>query len=297
MKGFSPIPGTFFKSRRLGLAVIMLLFLQACSSTTFVYKRLDFILPWYLDDYVDLNRDQRASLDTLLQPFLHWHRVEELPRYVQILAEIEQSLDHRVTPEVIGQTFSELERAWLRLEEEVLGWTFALGAELSDEQIEEFLIVLREQQSEYEQEYLHRSDEEYLEDSYDNFLDGIQDYLGRLDKGQRASLRQASSELQRMDVLWLEERATWLVNMGALLEREPGWQQKLRDLRDAREDNHSPQYSEMYAHNLEVIKGAIATVLNSRSEKQDRRLRKKIRNLRQDFGTLIAQANPGKGQL
>ena len=284
--------GLFSKSRRLGLAMSLLMLLEACSSTTFVYNRLDFILPWYLDDYVDLNRDQKALLDELLKPFLHWHRVEELPQYVEILREIEQGLDRTVTPRMIGQFFSKFEQAWLRLEDEVLDWMFKLGAGLSDQQIEEFLAVLQEQQKEYEEEYLDRSGEEYLEDSYDNFLDSLQDYLGRLDESQRASLWEASSKLQRMDVLWLEERASWLVNMGVLLERAPGWQQKLRDLKAAREDNYSPQYREMYAHNLAVIEGAIATVINSRSEKQDRRLRKKLQNLRQDFETLIAQSSP-----
>jgi hypothetical protein len=188
---------------------------------------------------------------------------------------------------MVGQIFSELEQAWLRLEDEVLDWMFELGADLSNQQIEEFLSVLQEQQKEYEEEYLDRSDEEYLEDSYDNFLDSLQDYLGRLDKNQRASLREASSKLERMDVLWLEERATWLLNMGVLRERAPGWQQKLRDLKAAREDNYSPQYREKYAHNLAVIEGAIATVVNNRSDKQDRRLRKKLKNLRQDLETLI----------
>ncbi len=281
--------GLFSKSRRLGLAMSMLMLLEACSSTTFVYNRLDFILPWYLDDYVDLNRDQKTLLDELLKPFLHWHRVEELPQYVEILREIEQGLDRTVTPGMIGQIFSEFEQAWLRLEDEVLDWVFELGADLSNQQIEEFMTVLQEQQKEYEEEYLDRSDDEYLEDSYDNFLDSLQDYLGRLDESQRASLREASSKLGRMDVLWLEERATWLANMAVLLERAPGWQQKLRDLKAAREDNYSPQYREMYAHNRAVIEGTIATVINSRSDKQDRRLRKKLQNLRQDFETLIAQ--------
>lgn len=284
--------GLFSKSRRLGLAMSVLLLLEACSSTTFVYNRLDFILPWYLDDYVNLNRDQKASLDELLKPFLHWHRVEELPQYVEILREIEQGLDQPVTPRMIGQIFSEFEQAWLRLEDEVLNWMFELGADLSDQQIEEFLAVLQEQQKEYEEEYLGRSDDEYLEDSYDNFLDSLQDYLGRLDKSQRTSLREASSTLERMDVLWLEERATWLLNMGVLRERAPGWQQTLRDLKAAREDNYSPQYRKTSAHNLAVIEGAIATVVNSRSDKQDRRLRKKLKNLRQDLEALIAQGSP-----
>ena len=55
----------------LRVAVIAcLLCLAACSSTTFVYNRLDTILPWYVDDYVELNREQDKYLDGLLTPFL-----------------------------------------------------------------------------------------------------------------------------------------------------------------------------------------------------------------------------------
>jgi hypothetical protein len=272
----------------MALATALLLLLQACSSTTFVYNRLDFIVPWYLDDYVDLNRQQKASLDGLLTPFLYWHRTEELPRYVEILAEIERDLDTQVTPKMIGQTFSEVESAWLRLEEEAINWMLALGVELSDEQINAFLAVLQEQQEEYENEYLGRTGQAYQEDSYDNFVDGLQDYMGRLDKGQRASLREASAQLRRMDALWLDERAVWLANLAAALEREPGWQQQLRAMKAAREENYSPAYREMYAHNMAVVEVAIAKVLNSRTQKQDRRLRSKIKDLRQDLEALSA---------
>jgi hypothetical protein len=275
----------------MALAMALLLLLQACSSTTFIYNRLDFILPWYLDDYVDLNRLQKASLDELLTPFLHWHRTAELPHYVEILAELERDLDTQVTPEMVGQRFSEVESAWLRIEEEAINWMLALGAELSDEQIAAFLAVLQEQQDEYEEDYLGRSEEAYLEDSYDNFVDGLQDYMGRLDKGQRASLREASAQLQRMDTLWLIERAVWLANLGAALEREPGWQRQLRAMKAAREESYSPAYREMYAHNMAVVEVVIAKVLNSRTQKQDRRLRSKIKDLREDLEALSAVAD------
>ena len=283
--------GAFFSTTRVALAIVLLLLLQACSSTTFVYNRLDFILPWYLDDYVDLNRQQKVSLDELLTPFLHWHRTSELPRYVEILAQFEKDLDTQVTPEMVGQTFSEAEKAWLRLEEEALNWMLALGAELSDEQITAFLTVLQEQQEEYEDEYLDRSEQGYQEDSYDNFVDGLRDYMGRLDKVQRASLREASAQLRRMDTLWLDERAVWLVNLGAALERKPGWQQQFRAMKAAREENYSPEYREMYTHNMAVVEVAIAKVLNSRTQKQDRRLRSKIKNLREDLEALSAVAD------
>jgi len=276
------------KSHRLFLVVFLLL-LGACSSTTFVYNRLDFILPWYLDDYVELNRAQGKSLDGLLKPFLRWHRLEELPRYVLILSDIEASLDHTVNPDVIDNIFSAIETAWLRLEDRSMGWMLELGGELSEGQIAKFLAVLEEEQEEYEEKYLPRSEEEYQDESYDNFVDGLEDYLGRLDSGQKMLLHDASSKLIRMDVLWLDERATWLANLNSLLQRKPGWQQALRDLKAAREDNYSPEYREMYAHNLEVIERAIASVVDSRSAKQDKRLRNKLKNLREDFEKLIAQ--------
>lgn len=278
------------RSSRLWV-IFLVLFLSACSSTSFIYNRLDIILPWYLDDYVDLNREQEHALDNLLQPFLGWHRREELPQYVLILSDIEASLDQPVTPEVVAGVFTDIETVWLRLESGSLEWMLKLGDELSDEQIRQFLGVLREEQEEYEEKYLPRSDEEYLEESYDNFAEGLGDYLGRLSGNQQEILHRASAQLQRMDGLWLQERVAWLDNLTQLLRREPGWKQRLRDLKNNREQNSAPEYSAMYTQNLAVIERGIAEVVDSRTERQDKRLRKKLKNLREDLEELIAQGN------
>jgi hypothetical protein len=280
------------KSMRLG-AVFFVLFLSACSSTSFVYNRLDIILPWYLDDYVDLSREQKSSLDGLLQPFLRWHRQEELPHYVLILSDIEASLDQPVSLEVVAGIYTSAEKSWLRLEDRSIEWLLKLGDELSEEQINEFLAVLGEEQEEYEEKYLPRSDEEYLEESYENFADGLGDYLGRLSSNQREILHGASARLQRMDGLWLQERAQWINDLTQLLRREPDWKQQLRDLKNNRDEQATPEYSAMYTHNLVVIETAIAEVVDSRSEKQDKRLRRKLKNLREDFEGLIAQGSKG----
>ena len=65
-------------ARRL-LTALLVLLLTGCS-TTFLYNRLNIILPWYMGTYVDLDRQQRDYLDELLDPFLTWHREEELAR-------------------------------------------------------------------------------------------------------------------------------------------------------------------------------------------------------------------------
>jgi len=269
--------------------ICALLFLSACSSTTFVYNRLDFILPWYLDDYAELNREQEKYLDELLSPFLAWHRSDELPRYVKVLEDIEASLDQPVTAEVVAAISAEFENAWFRLEGEALDWLLDLGARLSDEQIQGFLAELQEHQEEYEEKYLTRSDEKFHEESYDNLLDSMQDYLGRLNGAQRDLLRDTGNGLLRSDRTWLTERAAWLEKLAILLEREPGWQQRVREAIAARDENVSPEYLRIYEHNLRLIHSAVAELLNSRTEKQDRRLRRELSDLREDLESLIAQ--------
>ena len=275
-------------SIRLALFAIVLC-LGACSGTTFVYNRLDTIVPWYVDDYVDLNGNQEQQLDEELQPFLDWHRQQELPRYVQLLDELDGSLDQPITAKEVAVIYDGIEVAWLRLEEESLDWLLELGGTLSDEQVQEFLAYLQERQEEYEEEYLPRTEAEYREETYDNFADSFEDYMGRLDSGQLERLQQASADMERSDAVWLQERAAWLQRLAVLMQREPGWQQRVRDAVAARGETVSERYREVFQHNLEVIFSTVADLLNSRSEKQDRRLRGELADLREDLQVLIAE--------
>ena len=280
-----------FKTSKCYL-LVALLFIGGCSSTTFVYNRLDFILPWYLDDYVELDRAQDVFLDEQLRPFLAWHRTEELPRYTLIIDDITRRLDAPLTAQDVAAISLEFEQAWFRLEARGLEWLLALGERLTDDQVRQFLDELWDKQEEYQKKYLERSDQEYHEDSYDSLRDSVQDYLGRLDKPQKELLETASNGLLRSDTTWLRERAAWLQRLEVMMRREPGWQQAIRDSVQRRSETVSAEYLDLYEHNLAVIHSALAQVLNSRSEKQDQRLRKKLANLREDLQTLVDQGAP-----
>ena len=132
---------------RLTTVAVLALFISACSSTTFFYNRLDFLIPWYLDRYVDLDREQDRFLDRQLAPFLAWHREEELPRYLTLLEETEQALDEPVTAQMIEDLSLSVEAAYERVEVRGLEWMISLGEQLSDEQLAEFIDELRERRS------------------------------------------------------------------------------------------------------------------------------------------------------
>lgn len=271
------------KRWRLLPLLLATLWLTACSSTTFFYNRLDFLVPWYVDDYVDLSRDQDRELEQRLEPFLSWHRREELPRYAALLQQLERALETELTLADVETLTREAEGYGDRVQTRALDWILPMGAALSDAQLAEFIANLRDRQEELEEEYLERDMEEYREDSYDRLLDNSQDYLGRLDREQRDALRQAVDGLQRSDSLWLAERAQWIDRLEVLLQRQPGWQQRIRDAMARRWDDSSEDYRRMYGHNLAVVQRALVELVNNRSERQDRHLRRKLEALREDF--------------
>ena len=275
--------------------VVALFVVSACSSTTYVYNRLDFLLPWYMDDYVDLTAEQEAYLDELLVPFLAWHRAHELPVYLTALNRIEDSLNQPLTAEIVGTIVTEFELAWLRLQSEGLERLLDLGASLSDEQIAAFLEALWEQQREFEEEYLERDEEEFFEDNDDNTRDTFQDYLGKLSDDQKQWVRDGSRRLLRSDQVWLKERAQWLTELGILLTREPGWQERVRVAVSAKNNTMTPEYQRIYEHNMDAIYQLAAQVLNARSERQSRHLRGKLADVREDLETLIAQGQNTAG--
>ena len=278
------------KTGRTVSLVICLLWLQACSNT-FIYNQLDWLIPWYVDDYVDLTRVQRTDLKVGLKSTLRWHRAEELASYVLVFDRIEQDLQQPVTAATVQSWANLALAAWERVEARMLPLAFELGADLSEEQMQGFIEKLWEQQQEFEEEYLERDDLEYVEDGYETLEENIREFLGRLSPEQKQLLQLAAESLRRFDYAWREERRAWLEELQGYLQREPGWQQAILDAIEVREQARDTRYSEEYLYNQGVINGAIAGALNLRSDKQSARLQRALDRFREDLNTLIAQAD------
>jgi len=260
--------------------------LGACSNS-FVYNQMDWLIPWYVDDYVDFTREQKADFKAQLIPLLEWHRTEELDSYLLILNRIEADIQQPVTAEAISAWTDEFVAAYQRIEKRSMPLAFELGEQASDAQIAHFMAELYEEQDDYEEEYLTRSEEKVRERGYKNMVDNVDDVLGRLEPEQKETLRAAADQLQRFDAIWLSQRRWWLEQTEEVLRREPGWQERALDLMERREELESPEYREINEQNQLIIYTALAEVLNSRTEKQDKRLRRELDGFREDLQALI----------
>jgi hypothetical protein len=158
---------------------------------------------------------------------------------------------------------------------------------LTDGQIQHFLDELDGQQEEYAEERLGRDDIKYADDAADSLQGLAKRLLGRLNDDQKALIQSRSTELMRIDRLWHEDRSVWGAKLRTILEsRLPGWQAEIRVLGDARSEARTPAYVAGIEHNGDVILGLLVEVINGRTERQDRRMRRFLDDLIVDIDAL-----------
>ena len=195
-------------------------------------------------------------------------------------------MEGEVKPEGIATISSNVEKSWFRLEREVLVWMTPLVSNLNDEQIQSFLQAMQKKATEYENKNLGRSDNDYRQDIYEKIRDNLQQFMGELSQQQLTFVKTYSEDMHRDDGMWLQNRKALLVSLSSILERDSGWKERLSRI-NQRDDPVSRSYRETNVHNLDVIYHLIAEVLNTRSEKQDKRIRRQLSKYRTDIETLM----------
>lgn len=267
--------------------------MAGCSSTQFFYNRLDTIIAWYVDDYVDLDRQQSKLFDEELEQFFVWHRRTELPRYVDLLVKAESALDQDIDVAQLQRLADDFRAALERLRARALESMLRIGDALSDEQLAEFVANLEREQAESEEEYLSRDDAEYREALIERLEDNFEDYLGRLTTEQRSQIEQSADRYSRLDQAWLEDRARWIQITGDILSRrDADWQAQIRQAASGRRDGRNAVFQKALDANTRITLDLVAQVLNTRTERQDRRLRKRLAELKADFEALILEVPP-----
>lgn len=285
----------YTKALQIILASFLCVTLLTSCGGTLAYDRLDWLIPWYVDSYVDLSREQRQTLREQLAPLLRQHRQEELVRYQQLLDEFETDLESPVSQAQVESWGEDLLQSVERVEQSMIQVAVEFGASISDAQMAEFVESLYSRQNELEEELLGRSDEKYAKENAAHLEDLLKRFIGRLDSNQKLQLQKGAQAMQRFDEVWLKDRRLWLDEIKPILQRESGWQAQLLQAYQERENDRSEIYRDIVNHNKGVIAAAIAEVFNSRNGNQIARTKREIEDLRSMLQKLIDNA-PGDPQ-
>jgi len=170
---------------KLIVLLLIIAFVQGCSSK-FAYNNADWLAQWYIDDYVDLSRDQNQNLDIELKSVLKWHRETQLLQYRQQLVDLSNDLDHLpISEQTWLKHFNQISDHWQRLRRELSIRAATFAPQLDQYQVNHLFAKLEDNSKERLEDFNEKTIKEYREDRLDGLLETLENYLGSVSKQQK----------------------------------------------------------------------------------------------------------------
>lgn len=267
------------------LAGLALAAALGCSSTRLTYNYLDWIIDWYLDDYLSLNRQQEELYRQRLDGLLRWHRSDQLERYVRFLGRLQQDLRGAPAEAVLQKRYAELTGFWRDLMERAAPDCAEVLLSLDPGQRRDLYGAAEKKQRKLEGR--HRG--ETAAGRSRRLCDRAEKTIGRftenLTRSQKARLARWADALTPVRPLWLANRRAWLAGLQAVLEEketEARKRERLRRLFVEPESLWSPAYRRAMQQNEAATITMLAGLLAELTDRQRRHVQEVLESLRRD---------------
>jgi hypothetical protein len=169
---------------KLTVLLLIIAFLQGCTSKL-AYNNADWLAQWYIDDYIDLSRDQNRNLELELDSILEWHRNTQLLHYRQQLVALSNDLDNLpISEQVWLKHLNQITDHWQRARLELSTRAAKLAPQLNQYQVNYLFTKLAENNKERLDNFNEKTIEEYREDRFERLLETIENYLGTVKRQQ-----------------------------------------------------------------------------------------------------------------
>ncbi|MDP9895260.1 hypothetical protein J2W32_004137 [Variovorax boronicumulans] len=164
--------------------------LGACSAVKLAYNNLPEVSYWWLDGYFDFDSTQTPKVRDELAQLLAWHRQNELPKVITLLQEAQGLAPGEVTPAQACKFADSIRERLLAVTERAETATTDLALTLSESQLQQLERKYAKLNNDYRKDWLDRTPAQVQEKRYDQFLDRMEDFYGRLTAEQRDLLKQ-----------------------------------------------------------------------------------------------------------
>ncbi len=274
------------------IAIFLLAVLLSGCGPRIVYPHLDWLIPWYVSDYISLDSDQKTMLDTRLSKVLDWHCRTQLPAYASALREMGQDLTDSSRPvtDVTLQTYnSRFMALWKELIQQVAPDITAILATSTDEQIDELFENLEEQNQKFKEKYVDLPPEELSRNRQKRMLKHIKYWISKPNQDQIGQVEEWNSQLTPIGVEWLENRQTVQAEGRRLLSNrydDPGFQSAMQDLIINPEKLRSIEFQRKIDGNTDVTISYLAKLIRMLTEDQRAYLQDRVESLAADFDAL-----------
>jgi len=190
------------------LGIAILISITACGPRWY-YPHLDWLLPWYVDDYISLDADQRGELDRRLAHQLEWHCRTQLPIYAAFLREIKtdfETADTPLTRDHFHRYYTMLGTYWQSLVHRIGPDVADILMTADEQQLEAFFVNIEARNRELESTYVDPPAETIYADRYERMRERLEEWVGDLSIAQQAAIQAWSQRLGTTGDQWLADR-------------------------------------------------------------------------------------------
>lgn len=268
---------------------LSLTLLAGCSQIGLTYRHLDFIIPWSLNDYLDMNASQKDWLDERLKEHLSWHCTTQIPGYLDWLDRLQGMVENnQVNQEQLKARTAEARQAIATLSKEITPSAVELLRQLDDQQVAEMEAAFAKDMRKHEDEYVDQPLDKQISERAQRMEKRLTPWMGKLNAAQQARVMQWSTSLGEQNRLWIDNRAHWQsLLLAAVKQRKAAdFDQKIASLLQDRQTFWTPEYRATYDHTEQAAISLIADLMAQSTADQRQKLLAKIADVRKDFTDL-----------
>ena len=169
-------------------------FNSACSSLQIAYNQTDFLLKWWLDDYLDLSTDQDQLIDQAVTVQIKKHRQEVLPKALQKIRALRSKLDRPLTIDegtLIVKDIKTFSRDSINY---LLEDASSLVLTLEPKQFTYMENAFKKSNKKFQNDYLSGNAEDRLDKRVEKIIERTESFSGDLNKSQKSQVKDIAKE-------------------------------------------------------------------------------------------------------
>ncbi|WP_454870518.1 DUF6279 family lipoprotein [Pseudomonas lini] len=275
--------------KQIGVIITFSLTVAACSRVGLAYRNLDVIIPWTLNEYLEMNHEQKDWFNERLKEHLSWHCTTQLPGYLDWLDRLQAMVEaNQITDAALQTRTQEAKQAIAETAREITPSAIELLQGLDDKQVAEMNDAFAKDQRKRQEAYLEPSLEQQIRERSKRMEKRLNVWLGPLSPSQQQRVVAWSNALGDQNKQWIANRAHWQQQFSAAVaqRQSPEFPQRIETLLVNRESLWTPAYREAYANTEAQARALLVDVMAESTPVQRERLLQKIEGVRKDFTDL-----------
>ena len=286
--------------KRCILIILLMIGVVGCS-LRITYPNLDWLIPWYVDDYITLNQEQRRLLDKRLIHALDWHCYSQLPAYSRTLKDLASDLDDPRLPlsvERLHPYAGQLNDLWRVIKIQIGPEVADILATASDEQIAELFENVEQRNNTFKVKYVDIPLDQLEKKRRKKMIKRIKRWFSEITPVQKRAVVDWSAEIRPLAADGLDHRQRVAAELRNLLTRRqdnPDFKGAFVDLLVNIDQRRSAHYQNNIDVNTDLTLKLLAKIERSLTSSQRSYLLGRINALSADFEKL--NCDPATAQL